>query len=188
MNQSGIGLSDLRKNFTKSGLFVFFAGARREDDASSDEEQALQTSEDESFIKFGHRGIVVLKCHCLKSDRQKILHIHLYSGQLYQYTNGKRKISQTSDICGILVRADFTVVVDVRRNRGILRKIYAFDSLKASSQYQRYIEFRNDTGIAVRNAFDEIDRRGAKLITAVLLKIALKSMDILASEGDVKAM
>lgn len=188
MQQSGIGLSELRRNFTKSGIFGFFSASKREDDASSDDEHALQTSEDESFIKHGHRGIVVLKCHCLKSDRQKILHLHLYSGQLFQYIDGKRKISLASDICGILVRADFTVVVDVRRNRGTVRKIYAFDSQEASLQYQRYIEFRNDTGTVVRSAFDAIDRRGAKLITAVLLQIALKGMDILASERDIKAM
>ena len=137
MHQSGIGLNELRKNFTKSGIFGFFSGARREDELSSDEENTPQISEDENFIKNGHRGIIVLKCHCLKSDKQKILHLHLYSGQLSQFTDGKRKIGLCSDICGIFVRSDFTVVVDVKRSRGVVRKIYAFDSMEAASQYQR---------------------------------------------------
>lgn len=188
MQQSGIGLNDLRKNFSKSGIFGFFTASRKEDDASSDEETVPQILEDEHFIRNGQRGVIVLKCHCLKSDRQKILHFHLYTGQIFQYTDGKKKISLSSDICGIIVRSDFTVLVDVKKRSGVSRRIYAFDSYEASAEYRKYIEFRNDIGIIVRSAFDAIDRRGARLITATLLQMALKSMDIKVTEEDINAM
>ena len=188
MQSSGIGLSDLRKNITKSGIFGFFANTRRDDDASSDEDSNLNSSEDENYVRSGQRGIVVFKCHCLKSDRQKILHLHLHSGQIFQYSEGKRKVGMCSDICGIFIRSDFSVVIDVKRNRGVVRKIYVFDSQESAFLYQKYIDFRNDIGVAVRCAFDAIDRRGAKLITPQLLLIALKCNDLSTTEDDIKAM
>ena len=188
MQSSGIGFSDLRKNITKSGIFSFFANTRKDDDASSDEDSNLYSSEDENYVSSGHRGIVVFKCHCLKSDRQKILHLHLYSGQIFQYTDGKRKVGFCSDICGTFIRSDFSVVIDMKRNRGVVRKIYVFESQESAVLYQKYIEFRNDIGVAVRSAFDAVDRRGAKLITPQLLRIALKCIDVSTTEDDIKAM
>jgi hypothetical protein len=188
MQQSGMGLNELRKNITKSGIFGFFANSRRDDDASSDEDNVPSLSEDENFIKSGRRGIIVFKCHCLKSDKQKIFHLHLYSGQIFQYTDGRRKIGNCSDITGIFVRPDCSVVVDVKRSRGTVRKMYAFDSKESAFLYQKYIDYRNDVGSTVRCAFDAIDRRGAKLITPIPLSLALKGVDVDADDIDVKAM
>lgn len=187
MQNSGIDLGELRKTISKTGIFNFF-NTNKNDDASSDEDHPPNIVEDDIFVRDGHRGIVVLKCHCLKSNKRKIFHLHLYSGQIYQYADGRRKIRLCADICGIFVRPDCSVVVDMKRNRGVVRKLYTFDSLENANRYQKYIEFRNDIGPSIRAAFDVIDRKGAKLITSALLCLALKERDIYASDSEVRSM
>ena len=187
MHNSGIDLGELRKTISKTGIFGFFTTNKNED-ASSDEDHPPNIVEDDIFVRDGHRGIVVLKCQCLKGNRSKIFHLHLYSGQMYQYADGRRKIGLCTDICGIFVRPDCSVVVDLKRNRGVVRKMYAFDSLQNANRYQRYVEFRNDIGPSIRTAFDAIDRKGAKLITFDLLCQALKEMDIYASDSEIRSM
>ena len=172
------------------GIFGFLTsaiGAPRE--ASSDEELCTSTSEDDEFIRTGTRGIVVTRCYCLKTERTKIFHLHLYTGQIYQYKEGRRKVHHCSDISNVLVRSDHVVVLDMRRTRGlVVQKRFAFHDEESARTYQKYVEFRNDTGIVVRSAFDAIDRRGAKLITAGTLKQALRAVDLEVNDEDIKIM
>jgi hypothetical protein len=76
----------------------------------------------------------------------------------------------------------------MKKNRGIATKRYEFESDIDAIKFQRYIDFRNDTGVIVRCAFDEIDRRGAKLITKPALKMALRIADLEVAEDEIEFM
>ena len=172
----------------KGGIFGFFQSAINPREASSDEESP--TAEDDEFIRNGTRGIVVTRCFCLKTERMKTFHLHLYSGSIYQYTDGRRKVQHCADISNILVRTDHVVVLDMKRTRGmaVVQKRYAFSDEESARKYQKYVEFRNETGMVVRASFDAIDRRGAKLITMGTLQQALRAVDLEVNDDDTKIM
>ena len=171
----------------KGGIFGFFQSAINPREASSDEESS--TAEDDEFIRNGTRGIIVSKCFCLKTERMKTFHLHLYSGSIYQYTDGRRKVQHCADISNILVRNDHVVVLDMkRRGMAVAQKRYAFSDEECARKYQKYIDFRNDTGQVVRASFDAIDRRGVKLITIGTLQQALRTVDLDVNDDDTKIM
>jgi hypothetical protein len=170
-----------------SGIFGFFISSSKQSDNSSDDE-APGFADDADYIHNGQRGIVVLSCHCLRTDKKKIFHIHLYSGQIYQYAEGRRKIYNCSDVTNVIVRSDKTVLVDMKKTRGHVQKRYFFETEDDALKYQQYIEFRNDTGTVIRSSFDQIDRKGQKLITVAALKMALRVSDLEVTEQDVKYM
>ena len=172
----------------KGGIFGFIQAAINPREASSDEESP--TAEDDEFIRNGTRGIVVTKCFCLKTERMKTFHLHLYSGSIYQYSDGRRKVQHCADISNILVRADHVVILDMKRTRGmaVVQKRYAFSDEESARKYQKYVDFRNDTGMVVRASFDAIDRRGVKLITIGTLQQALRAVDLEVNDDDTKIM
>jgi hypothetical protein len=181
-------INEIRKNISKGGIFGIFGSSEKQGDESSDEEPAHVLENDE-FIRNGQRGIVVLKCAPVGvEDKAKILHIHLYSGQVYQYKNGKRKCHSCAQLSNVSLHHDGVVTVDMQRRGLTVQKRYVFDSEESALLYQKYIEFRNDTGVIVKAAFDAIDRRGAKLITYGQLRAALRSVDLSVSENHIHQM
>ena len=170
------------------GIFGFFQSAINPRELSSDEESS--TAETDEFIRNGTRGIVVSKCFCTKTNRMKTFHLHLYSGSIYQYTDGRRKIHHCGDISNILVRSDHVVELEMKRRNGMTasfaQKRYSFSDECSARKYQKYVEFRNDTGMVVRASFDAIDRRGSKLITIGTLQQALRAVDLEVNDDDTK--
>lgn len=158
-------------------------------DETSDDEEALL--EDEDYIRNGHRGVIVFTAYCVNTDTNKTFHIHLYSGQLFQYTARRRKKFYCSNIQSMSLReADHNLIVDVKKSQavGIHQKRFMFETDAEAFSFQKYVEFRNDAGQVIRMAFDLIDRKGTKVITANSLRAALNMVDLSASEDDIKSM
>lgn len=157
---------------------------------SSDEEDVVADSLE--FIRNGQKGIVVFNnVYCVKTNRIKTFHIHLYNGHVYQYIGDKRKKVLCGDIQQIVKRTDNNqLLVDIKRPRDLTtrQKKLLFDTDKDAMIYKRYIDFCNDVGLSVRHAFDTIDARRTHVISTSNLKKSLKEFDIEANEEDIRAM
>jgi hypothetical protein len=167
------------------GGFLSAIGAPRPQGYDDDDNDDHDDDDDDAD---GRVGCIVARCFDLQKDRSKVFYINIYTGLITQHTQGRKKIHQCSDISNVLVRSDHVVVLDMKRRGHVIQKRFAFHDEESARTYQKYVEFRNDTGIVCVASFDAIDRRGAKLITAGTLKQALRAVDLEVNDEDVKIM
>lgn len=157
---------------------------------SESSEDECPCADDQGFIQNGERGVLVFNVYCVKTDRGKTFHVHLYDGTIVQYMEKSKKIFNCSNILSISIRNDHNVVIDIQKNHGIAKKQkrYIFDSDENASIFKRYIEYINEYGSVIRSAFDIMDRKKTQLITMTSLRSALGALDIHFNEGRMRDM
>ena len=172
----------------KSSIFGGFLSAIGAPRPQYDDDFDDQDDQDDDDADGRTMGCIVARCFDLQKDRSKVFYINIYTGMITQHKEGRKKVHHVSDISNVLVRSDHVVVLDMKRRGHVVQKRFAFHDEESARTYQKYVEFRNDTGIVCVAAFDAIDRRGAKLITAGTLKQALRAVDLEVNDEDVKIM
>lgn len=132
-----------------------------------------------------------------KSGKAKTVTLYMYNGKVSQISNRKKRVFSMEDIN--MVRRDDTgkVVVDIRQTLQVKQKKYKFNDTADAKLFKQYIDFYNDRGFIVRNAFTEYIGGGipSPLVSRKTIQDAFKTvrqilnvLDIDATEKEVADM
>mmetsp|Transcript_5160 Transcript_5160/g.7900 ORF Transcript_5160/g.7900 Transcript_5160/m.7900 type:complete len:898 (+) Transcript_5160:232-2925(+) len=185
VKNGGQAASDLLKSPGVHSLFGLYDNNNGDD--SSDDESCL---EDEGFIAYGTRGIIVFNCTMLKQpmNEEIVIHLELYTGVVRMYMGRKKKRMKCTDLVNLIRGSECTVQMMSRRALSLGVKAYRFAGRELAYQFQQYVEYMQDCGPVVRAAFDAIDRKNTGVITSTTLSQALSSQDISYTSQTVDTM
>jgi hypothetical protein len=181
-----VSLQKQARSIFRAGFSLLQQVAQQPRLESSDDESD-EPADSEDFIRNGHRGIVVFKTYSIKSDREKMIHINLYKGQVIQYYENRKRTYQCEDIQSITRNSDNNIVMEVKKNMNlqVQCKKLIFESDQLAHQFHQYIEFINESGRCTRSAFNQIDYKRTGVISCLDLRKALARVDLQATEQDI---
>lgn len=183
------------RNNAINGILSIFQGnqtskrnSNNNDGNSSDEDKEDIGFEDNEFITNGNRGIKVFCTFCKTTNKNKILHIYIYSGLIIQYSNNKRKKYYCNDISSIITSNDGSIIIERKKSgANSSQKRYMFKTDDEAQEFKNFIVNLNDIGNILRTAFDSIDY-GQKVVTSSSLKSALAKVDLNHNDEDIVNM
>ena len=184
------------RNFLSAGLNAGItliqqvaANARNNGNDSSDDENT-DLNENEDFIQRGARGILVFTTFSVRTNKTKMVHINLYRGTVTQYHENKKKVFQCTEIQSITKNSEKYIVIEFRGNMEVQSRFkrFLFESEVMTDRFQQYIEFLNEFGKPIRQAFNQIDYTRTGRINRDDLEEALLRVDLQADEDTVTKM
>jgi len=150
--------------------------------------------ENEDYIRNGKRGVMVFHTYSVKADRQKSIHVNLYTRQIIQYYDAMKRTFMCDEIAHINRAQSNNCLIELqlRKSMGMgmhsrIKKLVFVNELMAH-RFHQCVDFMNDSGKHVRDAFHVIDYRGNGLITASDLSKAFAKVDLKASAEDINQM
>lgn len=147
-------------------------------------------NENEDYILNGARGVVSFQTYSIKSDRQKAIHINLYTRQMIEYYDNIKRTLSCDDIYSINRPNDNNCLIELQLQKSMGRKtkkiIFASDTM--AHRFHQYIEFLHDSGKQVKESFHQIDYRNTSVISGTDLSRALARIDLKASDEDIHNM
>ena len=149
--------------------------------------------ENEEYIKNGKRGVMVFHTYSVKADRQKSIHVNLYTQQIIQYYDAMKRTFMCDEICHINRAQSNNCLIELqlkKKSMGMHSRIkkLLFVNETMAHRFHQCVDFMNDSGKHVRDAFHAIDYRGNGLITASDLMKAFAKVDLIASSVDIDHM
>ena len=116
------------------------------------------------------------------------IHVNLYSGIVRIFNGPRRKKYKCNDLINLIRGSECTIQVESKKALSSGPIILRFPARELACDFQQYVEYIQDCGEVLRNAFDIIDRHGTGVITEDSLYIALSSQDIIFNEQDISDM
>ena len=116
------------------------------------------------------------------------LHVDLYNGIVRMYNGERRQKYKCVDLVNVIRGSECTIQVDNRKSLGSGPKVFRFAGRELAYQFQQYVEYIQDCGDVLRQAYNQIDRGGSGAISTAALAWALSSQDIDVTDGVIDRM
>ena len=131
--------------------------------------------------------------YSVKADRQKSIHVNLYTQQIIQYYDAMKRTFMCDEICHINRAQSNNCLIELQLKKKSMgmqsrSKKLLFVNETMAHRFHQCVDFMNDSGKHVRDAFHTIDYRGNGLITASDLMKAFAKVDLKASKEDINHM
>lgn len=182
-----------RKNIFAAGLSASISliqqvAGRNNGDSSDDE--TIDLNEDEDYIQKGVRGVVVFPIQSARTGKKKTIHLQLYKSQLVQYYEGKKRVSQCSDILNFMRTSEKQAQLEIR---GVIEmqtktKRFNFETESSAEKFHQYLEFMIELGKGVKQAWNQIDTMKKGKIVSEDLQLALAKVDLPSDADTVEKM
>eukprot|EP00981_Chlorochromonas_danica_P003236 scaffold633_cov288-Ochromonas_danica.AAC.71 len=148
--------------------------------ADSSDDERIDVQDIDDFMSNGSRGVLTFPVTSQRTGRKKMLHLHLYKAKIMQYHDGKKRVYPCGDIITIEKESSMQILMEMRQpiDLKIRQKRLLFDSEAAADKFLQYIEFLNEFGKTIKQAFNAIDYTRSGAIRAEDLASALRRVDL----------
>eukprot|EP00981_Chlorochromonas_danica_P010894 scaffold3531_cov235-Ochromonas_danica.AAC.2 len=148
--------------------------------ADSSDDERIDVQDIEDFMSNGSRGVLSFPVTSQRTCRKKMLHLHLYKAKIMQYHEGKKRVYPCGDIINIEKEVSAQILMEMRQPIDLsIRQIrFLFDSDVAAEKFLQYVEFLNEFGKTIKQAFNAIDYTRSGAIRAEDLASALRRVDL----------